>query len=142
VKSNLAEQFVAIRRDLEAERDQLAARMRAITDALAGGEIPIPLRPSRPGRPPKSAASAVLPPQATTRRNGGMSAAGRARVAAAQRARWAKIKAMKGNGAKGKLPTPTKAPGRPKRKISAAGRARIAAAQKARWAKLKAGKNS
>jgi hypothetical protein len=52
-----------------------------------------------------------------------VSAAGKARMAAAQRARWAK--------AKGK----TK-----KRKLSAAGRAAIGAAQKARWAKLRAAK--
>ncbi len=58
-----------------------------------------------------------------------MSAAGRARIAAAARARWAKVKA----GAATK----------PKRKMSAAGRAKIAAAARARWKKAKAaGKNS
>lgn len=63
----------------------------------------------------------------------GMSAAGRAAVAAAQKARWAKIKAGK---------KAVKAPSK-KRKMSAAGRARIAAAAKARWAKAKAaGKKS
>jgi hypothetical protein len=50
-----------------------------------------------------------------------ISVAGRKRIAAAQRARWAKQK---------------RAP-KPKRKISAAGRRRIAAAQRARWAKVK-----
>jgi hypothetical protein len=60
------------------------------------------------------------------------SAATRARMAAAQRARWA--------GAKGKSPKKAK---RGKRKISAAGRARIAAAAKARWAAAKrAGKRT
>jgi hypothetical protein len=63
----------------------------------------------------------------------GMSAAGRARVAAAQKARWAKIK-----GAKSAVKAPAK-----RRKMSAAGRARISAAAKARWAKAKgAGKKS
>jgi hypothetical protein len=63
----------------------------------------------------------------------GMSAAGRARVAAAQKARWAKIK-----GAKSAVKVPAK-----RRKMSAAGRARISAAAKARWAKAKgAGKKS
>ena len=57
--------------------------------------------------------------------------AGRAAVAAAQKARWAKIK-----GAKAKAVKPIKK----KNKMSAAGRARIAAAQKARWAKIKAEK--
>jgi hypothetical protein len=59
------------------------------------------------------------------RRKGGMSAAGRARIAAAQRARWAKIKGPKAES------TPT----RKKRTMSAAAIARIRAAQKTRWAK-------
>lgn len=76
-------------------------------------------------------ASASTP--AKTHKKRGMSAAGRAAVAAAQKARWAKIKAAK--------PT-TKAPAK-RRKMSAAGRAKIAAAAKARWAKAKAaGKKS
>jgi hypothetical protein len=54
-------------------------------------------------------------------RRRGMSAAGRARVAAAQRKRWA---AAKASGA---------ATAKPKRRLSAAGRARIIAATKARW---------
>lgn len=48
-----------------------------------------------------------------------MSAAGRRRIAAAQRARWAKLKARRQPG-------------------QAAARNRIAAAQRARWAKVKA----
>jgi hypothetical protein len=54
------------------------------------------------------------------------SAAGRARIAAAQRARWARTKTAQ--------TTPRR------RKISAAGLARIRAAQKRRWAKVKAAK--
>ena len=66
------------------------------------------------------------------RRGGTRSAATRARMAAAQRARWA--------NARGKTPTRMK---RGRRKISAAGRARIAAAAKARWAAAKrAGKRT
>jgi hypothetical protein len=62
------------------------------------------------------------------------SPAARARMAAAQRARWAKLK---------KTGTVAHEGGKPRRKMSAAGRARIAAAAKARWAKAKAqGKNS
>jgi hypothetical protein len=57
-----------------------------------------------------------------------MSAGARARIAAAQRARWAKVKGSK----------PAKSPGAGKRKMSAAARAKIAAAAKARWAKAKA----
>jgi len=56
-----------------------------------------------------------------------MSASARAKIAAAQKKRWAKqkIKAK---------------PAKKKRKMSAAGRAAIRAAQKARWAKIKAAK--
>jgi hypothetical protein len=56
-----------------------------------------------------------------------MSAAGRAAIAAAARARWAKIKGAK-----------TSAAQMPKRKMSAAGRARLSAMAKARWRKAKA----
>src|SRR5882724_4902707 len=65
-----------------------------------------------------------------TGRRGGrrkMSAAARARIGDAQRARWARQK--QGNGA-----TATKG----RRKMSAAARAKIAAAARARWAKAKA----
>ena len=64
---------------------------------------------------------------AKARKKRGMSAAGRAAVAAAQKARWAKIKGAK---------PATKAPAQ-KRTMSAAGRARISAAAKARWARVK-----
>jgi len=64
----------------------------------------------------------------------GMSAFGRARVAAAQKARWAKKKQATKVGALGS------APAQPKVKtktMSPEARARIGAAQKARWAKKK-----
>ena len=60
-----------------------------------------------------------------------ISAAGIARIRAAQLKRWAK--------AKGKS-APAKSGKRGPKKMSAAGRARIAAAQKARWAKFHASK--
>lgn len=53
-----------------------------------------------------------------------MSASARARIAAAQKARWAKVKGNGGGGTR--------------RKMSPAARAKIAAAAKARWAKAKA----
>jgi hypothetical protein len=62
-----------------------------------------------------------------------LSPAARARIAAAQRARWAKVRA---NGAQKKIVT------MPKKTISAATRRKIAAAQKARWEKVKAQKKS
>jgi hypothetical protein len=60
-----------------------------------------------------------------------ISAVGRARIAAAQRARWAKVRAN--GGQKQNVSS------MPKRKrMSAAARKKIAAAQRARWAKVKA----
>ena len=56
-----------------------------------------------------------------------MSAKGRARIAAAQRARWAKA-----NGQQKVVPI-----AKPKRAMSASARRKIAAAQRARWAKVK-----
>ena len=60
------------------------------------------------------------------KKKGEMSAAGKAKVAAAQKARWAKIKAAK--------------PAKKKFTMSAAAKAKISAAAKARWAKIKAEK--
>jgi hypothetical protein len=57
-----------------------------------------------------------------------MSAKGRASIAAAQRARWAKAKGM------AEVPK--------KRTMSASARRKIAAAQRARWAKVKRGKKA
>jgi hypothetical protein len=67
------------------------------------------------------------------KKKGGMSAAGRAKVAAAQKARWTKIKSAK--------PAVTAAkPAKKKFTMSAAAKARICAAAKARWAKMKSEK--
>jgi hypothetical protein len=57
-----------------------------------------------------------------------ISAAGIARIRAAQKARWARVKA----GAKAAKP------GKRRHKMSAAGRAKIAAAARARWARFHA----
>ena len=59
----------------------------------------------------------------------GMSAAGRARIAAAARARWAKYRGSAAPSAPAK---------KGKRRLSAAGRAAIIAGTKARWAKVRA----
>jgi hypothetical protein len=63
-----------------------------------------------------------------------MSTAGRARIAAAQRARWSKVRATSG-------PNKNVVGKSKKRNLSAAAREKIAAAQRARWAKVKAAKN-
>ena len=69
-----------------------------------------------------------------TSRGNKMAAAGRARIAAAQRARWAKLKVKPGK--QNVITTPKK------RTLSAAARKRIAVAQRARWAKVKAAKKT
>jgi len=85
---------------LEQERTRLASELARLNNALSALNG---TGPSRKGR---------------------MSAAGRARIAAGQRARWAKFE--------GKVVSIT---ARKKRKLSAAAIAHIRAAQKARWAK-------
>lgn len=60
-----------------------------------------------------------------------LSVAARARIAAAQRARWAKVRE-----------TAKVVPIRAKRKLSPEARKKIAAAQRARWAKVKAAKKT
>jgi hypothetical protein len=66
-------------------------------------------------------------------RRGKMSAEGRARVAAAQRKRWAKLK---------RAGAPPNVTALKKRTLSAEARRKIAAAQRARWAKVKAAKKN
>jgi hypothetical protein len=70
--------------------------------------------------------------ETSPRKKGGMSAAGRARLVAAQKARWAKVRAA---NAAGGIKT-----GAPRKKftMSAAAKAKISAAAKARWAKIRA----
>jgi len=86
---------------------QQIERLSAKLQSIAGGST------AAVGRPPKKKWT--------------MSAAGRAKIAAAARARWAKVHAA----AK---------PAKKKRTMSAAGRAKIAAAARARWAKVRAAK--
>jgi hypothetical protein len=97
-----------------------------------------------PGRPPKTPA-AVAPAR---RKRFTMSAEAREKIAAAQRARWAKARSAA--SASDDQAAVKRGPGRPKaqtirvprkrRTISAEGREKIAAAQRARWARQKARK--
>jgi len=80
-------------------------------------------------------APATLPEAPKPAKKGGMSAAGRARIAAAQKLRWAKV-----NAAKAKPGAAVRPEKKARRKMSAAGRAAMAAAAKARWAKVRAAK--
>jgi hypothetical protein len=115
MKSDHLKQFVMLRSSLQKERSEIQARLQEIEAAL-GNDMNTEAR--------KGQAPAKL------RRR--MSAAGRARIIAAAKARWARWKAAK--AAK---------PGAKKRAVrkkvfSAAARARLSAAAKARWAKAKA----
>ena len=86
--------------------------------------------------PTKTAHTAESAPS-PVKKKGGMSAAGRARVAAAQKLRWAKLKGMKTPkaSAKAKADAPVK-----KRTMSPAVLKKLALAMKKRWADAKAGK--
>jgi len=105
------DKMTGVVRLLQKEKDRLTKELRGITAALAAfGQ---------------------------TYRNGAgtrkLSRAARARIAAAQRARWAKFRGESGKKVK-------VIPSRGKRTLSAAARRKIAAAQKARWARVKAAK--
>jgi hypothetical protein len=77
--------------------------------------------------------STLVQPTEAPKKKWKFSAASRAKMRRAQKARWAKIKGTMRSA------TPEQ---KPKRKMSAAGRAAISAAAKARWAKArKAGKS-
>jgi hypothetical protein len=103
--SNLA----GVVRLLKKEQDRLTKALRGIGAALAAFGSTY-RKGARPRRIPAS---------------------GRARIAAAQRARWAKV----GKAAK-------VVPVRGKRTLPPVARKKIAAAQRARWAKLKAAKRT
>ncbi|HWC18752.1 MAG TPA: hypothetical protein VG498_17205 [Terriglobales bacterium] len=66
-----------------------------------------------------------------------MSAEARQRIAAAQRARWARQKGQSTVATKSPVTSISTGARRGPRRLSAAARARIAAAQRARWAKVR-----
>jgi hypothetical protein len=78
-------------------------------------------------------------PGAAPKKKSTMSVAGRARIRAAQKLRWAKIKMSSPTTVAAKAPAST---AKKKFKMSAAAKAKISAAAKARWAKVKAGKKA
>jgi hypothetical protein len=71
----------------------------------------------------------------TKRNRTTLSAAARARIAAAQRARWAKIRANRGQKKNAAFKPNVVSMPKKRRTLSAAARKKIAAAQRARWAK-------
>jgi hypothetical protein len=105
------------------QRDQIDAKMAEIRRELGGKAAGV----KRSGLPatgtPGTSAKRVVSP------------AGRRRMAAAQRKRWAAVKAAK-------PAEPAKQPAPKKRKMSAAGRKRIADATRKRWAEFRAKKGA
>ena len=99
--------FSAVLAQLEQERAQITSQLTALSNALA-------------------VLNGSTSNGATRRKT--MSPAARARIAAAQRARWANVKNKK---------VVSITAGKKKRKMSASAIARIRAGQKARWAKWK-----
>jgi hypothetical protein len=106
--TNLSE----IMRQLKTERDRLQQQLSGLNAALA-------------------AFAGVYTNIAIPKLRRKISAKGRARIAAAQRARWAKVQAQKKvfSIAKGSKPA--------KRTMPASARRKIAAAQRARWARVR-----
>ena len=121
------EKVIAIRKQIEA--------LKADEQQILGGSAPVvTLVAKRRGRPPKVASVAspasAAAPVLEVKKKRTFSAASKAKMAAAQKARWAKKN--------GTAPAAVEAPVvKKKRTISPEGLARIAAAQKARWAKVK-----
>jgi hypothetical protein len=99
----------------EAQKKHIDTQIAEIRQKLGGGAEP-----------------AATPQPGRKRRK--MSAAGRKRIAEAQRKRWAASK--KGSAAPAKAAKPEAQ--KPKRKLSAAGRKRIIEATKKRWAAVRA----
>jgi len=112
---------IAIRERMEALQQE--------HDGIMGGSS----SGKRRGRPPK-AASVASPDIKVDGRKGKRSAATRAKMKAAQQARWA---AKKGAEATPAATQALKSPRKKRRTMSPEARAKIAAAQKARWAKVK-----
>ena len=102
--------------DLQEQIEALQNQLAGIT--TVGGTTPSPAKPAKPAKRT-------------------MSASARAKIRAAQKARWAAIRAGKPAAAKAAAAKPAK---KGRRKMSAEGRARIAAAARARWAKVRAAK--
>jgi len=106
------------RKELQQELNRIDAAIRALGGVSNNGAKPVPVV-AGPGM----------------RRE--LSVGARRRIAAAQRARWAKVRAEK-KGALGVVATK----GKRDRVMSLDARRRIAAAQRARWAKVRAQKKA
>ncbi len=127
MKSDL-NKYLAMKTALVSEKAKLEARLNAINKVL-GQDVSAP-----------AASAASTAPTTTAKGKRTFSAATKAKMRAAQKARWAKIKGKADSAAAPAAAGAKKK--RKKRKMSAAGRTAIVAAQKARWAAIKAKKTA
>ena len=102
----------------EAQKNQIDSRIAELRSMLDGGSTGPAVTPSETGK-----------------RKRRFSAASRRKMAAAQKARWQKLK-------QGSEPTQTEAAKPKKRRMSAAGRRAISLAAKKRWRVIKAAKKA
>lgn len=112
--SNLSASTLRQAADLREQIDGLEAQLSAILEGRAPGGVAEPT--------PKAVSARSAKPART------MSPAARAKIAAAARARWARVRAQTA--------------AQPKETMSPAAKARIAPSMKAPWAKIKAAKKS
>ena len=117
------EEAVAIRKQIDQLQSRLAGLLRG-SSAPSGAVSSAPASAARTGR----------------KRRGGLSAAGRARIAAAARARWARVKATNAASSAPKAKTSSGKKSRRKRGgITPAGRRKLSQMMKARWAARRKG---
>jgi len=93
MKTDSLKQYVTLRQSLLAEKNQLEARLAAINEAL--GEASKAAAAVKVAKVAKVAKVSGVTPTGKPRRKNKISAAGRAAIIAAQKARWAKLKAGK-----------------------------------------------
>ena len=115
--------YLKLQTALVNEKAKLEARLAEISKVL-GGAVSV-------------TAPAPSPTETTAKGKRTFSAATKAKMRAAQQARWAKLK---GKTAGSTTATDSAPATKKKRKMSAAGKANIRAAVKARWAKVAAAK--
>ena len=128
MRTDSLHQFVTLHRQLTQERDQLSKGLAAINEAM--GHLPAE-HGSGPSAPPIMGTAGTV--NAIKR---SMSPAARARIAAAQRKRWAAMRGTSTTKQAAAKPSPGK------RQMSPAARKKIAEAARRRWAAAKrAGKN-
>lgn len=125
------ERALHIRKQIDQLNETLKELFGPTPMSLAGVQTTAPKKRGRPPKVQEAGAIAQLSPGAdevkAKRKKKGMSAEGRAKIAAAQKARWAKSKGEKTEAAAEQPKSETK-----KRKLSPESRARVVAAQKAR----------